>query len=97
MSTVVVTMMPVWSERVGVPRTLGVEFPFGHPLGHAHNVDEQLAVIRHALRLLERAPAPGPIEESPITWPDPDHWRTAWEPAEPSPIVQMMRSRGLGK
>ncbi|KKL27183.1 hypothetical protein LCGC14_2387760, partial [marine sediment metagenome] len=33
LSTVLVTIMPYWSERVGVPRTIGVEFPYGHILG----------------------------------------------------------------
>lgn len=92
MSTVVVTMMPVWSERIGVPRTLGVEFPFGHPLGHAGAMAEQLAVLRHALRLLQST-QPGVIEHSALTWPDAAHWRKAWQPAEPSPIIKMMRGR----
>ena len=32
-STVLVTGMPYWSEKMGVPRTIGAEFPFGHQLG----------------------------------------------------------------
>jgi hypothetical protein len=39
-STVVVTMVPYLAEASGAPRIVAVEFPFGHPLGHAHDRDE---------------------------------------------------------
>lgn len=91
MSTVTITMMPIWSERIGVPRTLGVEFPFGHPIGHAHDVDEQLLVVRAALEVLLSAAEPGTIVHLDREWPDVEHWRKAWQPTEPSPIIKMMR------
>ena len=91
MSTVTITMMPIWSERIGVPRTLAVEFPFGHPIGHAHDVGEQLVVVRAALDVLRTAPGPGTIVHLDRTWPDAEHWRKAWQPKEPSPIIKMMR------
>ena len=53
MRTVLVTVMPYWAERLGVPRTVGVEFPYGHPLGRPGDRDTQMGVIREALRLLE--------------------------------------------
>ena len=52
-STVLVTMVPYLAEAVGTPRIVGVEFPFGHPLGHAGDREEQMRVIRDALRALE--------------------------------------------
>ncbi len=61
-STVLVTMMPYWAEKLGTPRTLGVEFPFGHLLGRAGEREEQLAVIRRALQVLRDAAEPGTIE-----------------------------------
>jgi hypothetical protein len=76
-STVLVTMMPYWSDKVGVPRTLGVEFPFGHPLGHAGDRGEQLAVIREALRVLREAREPGTVEYLEREWPDFETWKTA--------------------
>jgi len=91
MSTVVVTMMPVWSERIGLPRTLAVGFPFGHAFGHAADVGEQSAVVEAALRCLEKMERPGSIEELEIEWADFDSWRRRWQPKEPSPIVKMMR------
>lgn len=91
MSTVTITMMPIWSERIGVPRTLGVEFPFGHPLGHAGDTAEQLTVLRAALDVLRTAAEPGAVVHLDRTWGDAGHWRKAWQPAVPSPIISKMR------
>ena len=91
MSTVLVTMMPYWPERIGVPRTLGVEFPYGHPLGRPDDRDMQMAVIRAALALLEQARVPGETRELDYEWPQPlDEAKRDWQPLEPSPIIKMM-------
>jgi len=93
LSTVLVTMMPYWAERLGVPRTIGVEFPYGHPLGRPGDRDTQTAVIRESLRLLEEA-APGEIREMDLAWPqDLDEAKKDWQPLEPSPIIKMMLER----
>jgi hypothetical protein len=92
-STVLVTMMPYWSEKVGVPRTLGVEFPFGHPLGHAGDRDEQLTVIREALRVLREACEPGTVEHLEREWPDSERWKTAWYPPELPPVIKVLLER----
>lgn len=97
MSTVTITMMPIWSERIGVPRTLGVEFPFGHPIGHPHDIDEQLGVVRAALQVLRTATEPGTIVHLDREWPHAEHWRKAWQPKEPSPIIKMMRKEGSAR
>ena len=95
-STVLVTMMPWWAEKLGAPRTLGVEFPYGHPLGHAGEREEQLAVIRRALRVLAEAKAPGSIEHGEMPWTgDEREWRKRWQPSEPSPIIAFLRERAL--
>ena len=93
-STVLVTMMPHWAEKFGAPRTLGVEFPFGHPLGRAGERDEQLAVIRRALQLLSGASEAGTIEHFDQPWRgDEREWRKRWQPEEPSPIIRLLRER----
>jgi hypothetical protein len=93
-STVMVTMMPYWAERVGTPRTLGVEFPFGHPFGRGGEREEQLAVIRSALDVLRSATAPGAVEHFDRPWQgDTDEWRKRWQPSEPSPIIKLLRDR----
>ncbi len=69
MATVVATNMPFWAEKIGAPRTLGVEFPFGHILGQPHNKEQQMRVIRQALQVLEKAESPGTIIHSQEKWP----------------------------
>lgn len=71
MATVIVTNMPFWSERLGAPRSLAVEFPFAHPLGQAHNQEMQRRVVLQALALLETAGGPGAIAHFQEPWPEP--------------------------
>jgi len=91
LSTILVTNMPYWAEKVGVPRTLAVEFPFGHTLGQPHDVAQQARVIGQALEVLETTEAPGAIVHSPETWPAPQKEAAKdWQPAEPSPVIHVM-------
>lgn len=90
-ATILVTMMPYWSEKVGTPRTLGVEFPFGHTLGQPNNIAQQMRVIRQALNVLKTADSPGAIVHSDERWPDPTRDTIkAWQPTEPSPIIEQL-------
>jgi hypothetical protein len=93
-STILVTMMPYWAERTGVPRTLAVEFPFGQTLGQPHNVDQQMRVIRKALEVLEAAQAPGTIVHSRETWPVPPvEAQKVWQPLHAAPIIAELAPR----
>ena len=94
-STVFVTMVPYLAEVVGTPRIVGVEFPFGHPLGHAGDREEQMRVIRDALRALEEIKEANTTVDLPYEWPDFEYWKTAWQPSEPSPITKWMRGQAL--
>lgn len=95
LSTVVVNIMPVWGERAGTPRTLGVEFPFGHTLGLPGDAALQTRVIRAALDLLVTARPPGPVgEHFQEPWPgDFDEWKKAWHPKEAPPIIRRLREQ----
>ena len=91
LSTILVTMMPYWAEKVGVPRALGVEFPFAQTLGRAHDAAQQRRVLLEALRVLESAREPGQIVHSSELWPqDPAEAIREWQPTEPSPIIREM-------
>jgi len=92
-STIVVTMMPDLDERLGVPRTVGLEFPFGHTLGHAGDRDEQMKVIRDSLRVLRDARQPNTVEHLPYEWPDFERWKQEWHPSEPAPIIAFLRDQ----
>jgi hypothetical protein len=93
MSTVLVTMMPYWADKIGLPRTVGVEFPFGHTLGHAGEAQEQAAVIGDVLRVLAEAREPGTVAHLPYTWPDFERWKREWQPEKPPPIIRMLREQ----
>ena len=83
--------MPFWAEKVGVPRTLAIEHPFGHILGQPHQIEQQTRVIHQALDVLQSAEAPGNIAHSPKVWPVPqDEAMKNWQPAEPSPVISHM-------
>lgn len=98
LSVALVTMMPYWSERLGVPRTVGVEFPYGHTLGRPGDRDMQMGVIRAALDLLAEAKAPGEIRELDYAWPqDFDEAKRDWHPPEPSPIIRMLREQAAAR
>jgi len=93
-STVLVTNMPFWAEKTGVPRTLAVEFPFGHTLGQSKNQDQQLRIITQALTVLETGNNPGVIIHSPEKWPiHPDKAMKDWQPDVPSPVISHMSGK----
>jgi D-proline reductase (dithiol) PrdB len=93
-STILVTNMPYWAEKIGVPRSLAVEYPFGHTLGQPGDVTGQRVVITQALQVLETAEIPGKIVHSPEIWPTPQEQAIRdWQPVEPSPIVQVLSSK----
>ncbi len=97
MPTVIVTNMPFWSERIGAPRSLGVEFPFGHIIGPAGDRAMQTRVILRALEVLEKADRPETIECFQEPWPEPlDVARHRSEPETPPPIAAQM-GRYIGK
>jgi hypothetical protein len=94
LSTILVTNMPYWAEKVGVPRALAIEFPFGHTLGQPHDASLQMRVIGEALQVLETAQVPGTIVHSPEIWPVPkEEAIRSWQPPQPSPIIAYLAPR----
>ena len=87
-----ITMMPDLAERIGVPRAIGVPFPFGHPLGRPTADEEHRRVLNEALELLVSASAPRSVVHLDLDWPNPDNdWHKRWQPTEPAPIVKALR------
>ena len=88
-ATILVTMMPFYAERGGVPRTLAVEFPFAQTMGHT--AEQQRRVLQQALDVLATAEAPGTIIHSDETWhADTKEAYKTWQPSEPSPIIAVI-------
>jgi hypothetical protein len=91
LSTLLVTPMPIWAEKLGVPRTLAIEFPFAQVLGQPNQVEQQRRVLLQALQVLENAAEPGTIVHSSECWPQPTSQAIQeWQPPQPSPIVQVL-------
>ncbi len=66
--TVSISITKDLTESVGVPRALFVKWPLGHPLGEAHNAEQQRTLIFDALELLITAREPGIIKEPGYRW-----------------------------
>src|SRR3981189_339394 len=62
-------------EHVGVPRFLFSDFPLGNPAGRPNDPDSQAFTLELALRLLETAPAPRTIVQSPLRWSENPDWK----------------------
>ncbi|CAG0968871.1 hypothetical protein MYXO_01181 [Myxococcaceae bacterium] len=90
--TVVLNPIWVYQRRIGMPRVAAIEHPFGRPYGDVNDADTQRAVLRAALAVFEKAKAPGHVEHLPFVWHEPPE-ETKWHPAEPSPIIALMKSR----
>ena len=90
--TVTLNMIWVYQRLVGMPRVAAIEHPFGRPFGDVGDAATQRAVLRAALGVFERATRPGSVEHLPFTWHE-DPSRTKWHPAEPSPIIALIKRR----
>jgi hypothetical protein len=83
-----ITCMPYWAERVGTPRTLAVEFPFGHVLGFPGDQTLQRKILHEALNALATIQTPGTVLHSEQRWPQStEEAMKRWQPVEPSPII----------
>lgn len=53
---------------MNVPRAAYVRFPYGNPLGMAHDAQTQRAIMQAALHALYEFDAPGRIAVLPYRW-----------------------------
>lgn len=69
------SLSSAWSITASAnpPRAAFLNYPLGHTAGRPNELDEQTAVVRAALELLETADAPGQLVPLNLTWPEP--WR----------------------
>jgi hypothetical protein len=90
--TVTLNMIWVYQRLVGMPRVAAIEHPFGRPYGDVDDVTRQREVLMASLALASNAGRPGHVEQLPFRWHE-DPKDTRWHPAEPSPIIAMMKAR----
>jgi D-proline reductase (dithiol) PrdB len=93
--TLTLNMIWAYQRLVGMPRVAAIEHPFGRPFGDVGDARTQRAVLLAALRTFELAREPGHVEHLPFRWHEPPE-QTRWHPAEPSPIIALMKQRRGG-
>ena len=81
-----------FAEEGHVHAGVAQDVPRGRPYGDVGDVETQTAVLRAALAVFEQAKARGHVEHLPFVWPE-DPKETKWHPAEPSPIIAMIKKR----
>lgn len=85
-------MLWPYHRAVGMPRVAAIEHPFGRPYGDVGDAETQTSVLRAALAVFESAQEPGTLVHLPHEWHEPAA-DTKWHPAEPSPIIAMIKKR----
>ena len=92
--TVTLSLIPDLTRAVGVPRLVGISYPFGRPLGRPHDADGQRAVLCAMLEVLASASGPDTYVELPFTWPEsPAQARNASKDLPPPPIVELLKKK----
>jgi hypothetical protein len=87
-ATIVLTPTPEFNSRVGIPRSVGIAYPYGRLLGDVGDRQGQRDVLRDTLIALEAADTPGSVQNLPYVWPE-EPRETKWHPSEISPIVKL--------
>ncbi len=91
-ATVTLNMLWPFQRVIGMPRVAAIEHPFGRPYGDVGDAKTQRDVLRAALDVAVGATEPGKVAHLPFRWHE-DPKQTKWHPAEPSPIIALMKQR----
>lgn len=84
----VLTPIPEFQRTVGMPRVVGIQYPFGRIVGQVNDAEGQRKVLLETLSLLEKAEVPGQVFHLPFEWPEVPQ-KTMWHPPEMSPIIKL--------
>ena len=68
-TTVALSNIPDLTAAVGVPRLVGIEYPFGQIMGRPGDWEGQRAVLAGALEAVEQIQTPGCVRHLPFEWP----------------------------
>ena len=90
--TVTLNMIWPFQRMIGMPRVAAIEHPFGRPFGDVGDAATQREVLLAALAVFDKAREPGHVEHLPFVWHE-DPSQTKWHPAEPSPIIALLKKR----
>jgi hypothetical protein len=85
LTTISLTQMPYITEKIGVPRAMAIEFPFGMIWGRPGDHETHRLILRHMLQAAQDISSPGTIVESSLYWPDELTALRDWWPKEKAP------------
>lgn len=80
-ATIGISINRPYTESVKPPRSIFLDWPFGHPLGRAGHVRQQAAVLGKAFEALYAIDTPGTIID--VGW----HWGRETYPSAPWPTA----------
>jgi hypothetical protein len=80
-------------EYCGVPRFLFSDFPLGNAAGRPKDPQSQAFTMELALRVLESAPAPRTIVQSPLRWSSDPSWKLDYSNIERLSPEEIRRRR----
>jgi hypothetical protein len=80
-------------EYCGVPRFLFSDFPLGNAAGRPKDPQSQAFTMELALRVLESAPAPRTIAQSPLRWSSDPSWKLDYSNIERLSPEEIRRRR----
>jgi len=89
-STVTLSNIPELTVAVGVPRLVGIEFPFGQIVGRPGAAHDQRAVLKGTLNAMEQLQRPGDVIPLPFKW-EGTVSRTQFHPPTPPPIAGYLK------
>ncbi len=87
-TTIVLTPTPEFHNMVGIPRSVGIAYPYGRLLGDVGDSQGQRDVLMATLKALEKAGQPGSMDYLSFVWPE-EPKEAKWHPPEISPIVKL--------
>lgn len=89
--TLILSNMPDLTGAVGVPRLVGIEFPFGRTLGQPGDAEVQKAVLRGTFEAAGAMEGPGGMAHLPFRWPE-GRAKAISHPPELPPIATYLKS-----
>ena len=66
--TIGISIVRRYAEKIKPPRTVFLDWPFGHPLGEPFNEAQQRTVVIDVLKALNSIKKPGSILDLPYKW-----------------------------
>jgi D-proline reductase (dithiol) PrdB len=66
--TIGISIVRSYTEKIKPPRTIHLQWPFGHPLGEPFNIAQQISVLRCAFDALYSIVKPGTITDIDLKW-----------------------------